>query len=470
MQMPITLIKGDKVSSRTDYRDNLPVNMTAVERDILGAKGYMLQYPGLTSFATGIGIDRGGIYNEKFESHYRLSGTSLISVSSSGVVATLGTISGTSQATLEGLYGFNTQGIIADGNMFLYSPSGGLTQITDSDLGNPLDGVWINGYYFLTDGDYIYHTDLDSETAIDPLKFATAEFMADRSLGIGKTRDNKAIVFGRYTTEYFYDAAVSNFAFKRIETRAQKIGIVATHAKAQFNDVWYILGGSKGEGISAHILTSGVSKKISTREIDKRIKEYTEDELSDVRIEYRKEDDILFVLYHLPNETLCYNASIAEKFGNEIAWSILKTDIKGDDPYRGINGVFDPRCSKWIYGDKEDENIGYLNDSVTTHYGEKVEWILYSPFVNLETFSIDELKIETIPGHTSVDDAKVAISLTQDGNSFGKEYWMQYGEPNDYSQSFLLRSLGYVRDWIGFKFRGASESRMAFALMQIEYN
>jgi hypothetical protein len=54
----LTLIKGDKVDSNTDYRDALPVNMYAVEKNILGASGYMLDYHGLTQVATGSGIDR----------------------------------------------------------------------------------------------------------------------------------------------------------------------------------------------------------------------------------------------------------------------------------------------------------------------------------------------------------------------------------------------------------------------------
>ena len=49
----ISLIKGDKTEINTDYRDALPVNMYAVSRDILGAQGYMLCYPGLSTFATG---------------------------------------------------------------------------------------------------------------------------------------------------------------------------------------------------------------------------------------------------------------------------------------------------------------------------------------------------------------------------------------------------------------------------------
>ena len=113
--LPVTLIKGDSHGSEVDYRDNLPVNMYAVNREILGAQGYMIEYPGLTSFGTGSGIDRGGLYNERLSNHYRISGTKLISVSSTGVVVELGTISGTKQAAMP--YSFTTQAIIVDGRM-----------------------------------------------------------------------------------------------------------------------------------------------------------------------------------------------------------------------------------------------------------------------------------------------------------------------------------------------------------------
>ena len=46
--MPITFIKGDEIGAETDYRDALPVNMTAIARQNFGAHGYMLQSPGLT--------------------------------------------------------------------------------------------------------------------------------------------------------------------------------------------------------------------------------------------------------------------------------------------------------------------------------------------------------------------------------------------------------------------------------------
>lgn len=466
---PVNLIKGDKLSVETDYRDNLPINMYAVKRDILGAAGYMLCYPGLTQLGTGSGIDRGANYNERFTEQYRVSGTKLISVAVNGTVVELGTIPGNSQARLIDFYSFNTQGIIADGNMFLYSPSSGFNQVTDSDLGNPIDGVWVDGYYFMTDGEYIFHTNLTDESAIDPLKFATAEFMPDPSNGISKTQDNKIMVWGRYSLEYFVNVATANFAFQRIVTRAQKIGIVATHAKCDSGGNYYITGGYRDGAVAVYLIGIGSATKVSTREVDKILAQYTEPELSDMRMECRMEDDVTFILVHLPNETLCFNASIAESFGKDFAWIILKTDVRGDAPYRAVNGVFDARSADWIYGDKLNQTIGKLDNTVFTHYGATVEWLLYTPLLKLESMSVDEIEIETIPGHTSFKDATVAISLIYDGIPYGKEWWALYGEPLKYNQRFIIRRLGYVSDWVGFKFRGATKSRMAFALLKITH-
>lgn len=469
----IPMLQGDTIANglETDYRDALPVNMYAVVKQILGAAGYMLSYPGLTQLGTGVGVDRGGVYNERFSDQYRLSGTSLISVDASGTTSVLGAISGTGQATMSA-YSFNTQCVVAGGNAYLYSPTGGFAQITDPDIGTPIDVVWTSpGFYFFTDGEYLYHTDLADETAIDILSSATAEFMPDKSIGLSLNSENKIMVWGRDSLEYFvYNAQDSGFAFTRLPTRAQKIGIVATHAKCEVGGKFYITGGRKDDAVSIHIIGTGSAQKISTREVDKILKQYTEAELSDMRMEGRTEDNISFVLIHLPNETLCFNENIALKFGIGKAWSTLKSDVYGDDPYRAINGVNDARSSKWVYGDREDEKIGYLDNDVCTHYGEIAEWILYTPFIKLEAYSIDQIEIETIPGHTLTDDATVALSASYDGLTYGSEFWLDYGGPNEYGKRFFARTLGYVPDWVSHKLRGATRSRMAFCNYKITYS
>jgi len=462
--MKVNLIKGDKVDPNTDYRDALPVNMYSVKKDILGANGYMLCYPGLKSFATGSGKDRGGVYNERRGGLYRVSGGKLISLTGSGAAHEVGDISGTDQAAMP--YSFNTQAVIADGKMWLCDGST-VTQTTGGGIGSPIDGVWIDGYYFLTDGEYLYHTELTDESSINALSYATAEFMPDPSLGLGKTQDNKVIVFGRYTMEYFVNVATQYFAFKRIETRAQKIGIVATHAKCELGGKWYIVGGRKEESVSVHAIGLGDSEKIASREIDKIISKYSEVELRDIRVEGRTEDGTSFILVHLPYETLLFNLNIAQAFGIDYAWSLLKSGKYENVPHRAINGVFDPRNSKWIFGDRQGAQIGEIDNTSFAQYGEDSEWYIFPPFVKLETLSIDQIAMETIPGHTALLDAKVAISCTFNGLTYGKEWWMNYGQPTEYSQRFIVRRLGYVPDWIGFRFRGLTKSRMSFANFEI---
>jgi hypothetical protein len=321
----------------------------------------------------------------------------------------------------------------------------------------------------MTDGEFIFHTDITDESSIDPLKFATAEFMPDKSNGIGKTQDNKVIVFGRYTTEYFINDASTNFSFTRVQTRAVKIGIVGTHAKTEMGDKWYLLGGRKEESVSVHVLSVGAAKKVATREVDKVIGLYTETQLESAVVESRTEDGYSFLIVHLPNHVLQFNETIASKVGIDQAWTILKTDVTGELPWRAKHGLFEPRKGVWVYGDKRDSKIGVLDETVATHYGDISEWILDTPFTYLESMSINELEIETLPGHTTTLDATVFVSITYDGVIIGSEFIELYGEPSEYGQRFILRRLGDVTNWFGFRFRGASRSRMAFSKAAIDY-
>ena len=466
MITPITLIKGDKNGSDTDYRDYLPVNMYGVQKPVLGAAGYMLQAPGLTQYGNGVSVDRGGIWNDRLKDHYRVSGTSLISVDSAGVSTVLGTIAGADTVSLP--YSFDTQGIVANGRFYLYSPSGGFSEVTDPELGNPIDCVWVDGYYFFTDGEFIYHTDLGNESSIDPLKYATAEFMPDDSLGVDKTSDNKVMVFGRYTIEYFVNDASDNFSFVRVQSRALKTGIVGTHCKTEIKGQHFILGGSKEEHISIHSVSVGRVVSIASREVDKVISQYTEDQLSTSVLESIEIDGVSLLVVHLPNECLVCNISLLSSQGSELSWSIFVSDVNRM-PWRAKHILFEPRKGKFVSGDKSGSALAVIDNSTALHFGAIAEWELYTPYIYLEDQSIDKLEIETIPGFNDAGDATVFVSLTYDGVTHGQEWTQIYGTPNAYGSRFILYRLGYVNSWFAFKLRGASRSRMAFGRGYIEH-
>lgn len=412
-------------------------------------------------------FDRGGIWNERQQKYFRITSTSFRSIDADGNATALGTVSGTGQASLP--YSFNTQAIIANGRYYLYDSTNGFREVTDPDLGSPIDGVWVDGYYFFTDGEYLFHTDINDESAIDPLKFATSEYSPDPTLGVGLTPDNKVMAFNRYTTEYFLNQANENFAFSRLSSRTVNAGIVGTYCKVQIAGVYYIMGGAKESDVSIYAMGVGNVQNIASREVTKLIKQYTESELSGCILETRTLDNYPYLIVHLPNEVLMFNFKVAEAVGADQAWSLLSSSSDGLTPYRAVNGVFDPRRSQWVYGDKYNTNLGYLDETVATHYGEMVECSLSTPFVYLEDASIDELDIETIPGYTTTDDAAVFISLTYNGVTYSMEQPLQYGLPSAYNKRFIAYRLGYIGNWFAFRFRWVSRSRMAFATATIQY-
>ena len=106
---------------------------------------------------------------------------------------------------------------------------------------------------------------------------------------------------------------------------------------------------------------------------------------------------------------------------------------------------------------------------MATHFDEIVEWVLNTPYLFLEQLSLDAIEIETIPGFTGTSDATVFLSLTYNGVTHGTEVTLLYGLPSQYEKRFVKRRLGYIRDWVSIKLRGANRSRMAFGRAMIEY-
>lgn len=467
----ITFIKGDKHGSETDYRDYLPINMSAILRPMFGAEGYMLETPGLTAFGTADGVDRGGNWNERFSEHYRVNGNKFVSVDSGGVVTELGDILGSDTASLP--YSFETQGIVADKKFYLYDPTNGFRQVTDPDIRLPIDAVWIDGYYCFTDGDVLYHTEIVNGTPVEDsiadLALATAEFSPDPTLGVGKTTDNKWIAFNRYSIEFLSNVGGETFAFKRIPTRALKSGVIATQAKAEIGGTWFFVGGSKEEAVSFYVMGVGDVNKLATREVEKVLAQYSESELGATVVESREQDGYAYITIRLPRETLLFNWTYAQQKGVEGAWSILTTGLN-QDRWRGANGVYDPRISTWVYGDTLGPDLGLLDETSGEQYGDIQEWYLNTPFMYLDTASIDQLDIETIPGFTATKDATVFVSATYDGVSHVMERTVQYGQPSNYLQRFIIyRPFGYIRNWFAIRMRGASRSRMAFHRAKISF-
>ena len=463
-------------SGKVDYRDSLPVNMFAVPRNTLGAQGSMYQMYGIGHFANGFGIDRGGIwvFDGSLKGHYRVSGNKFISISESGSVTELGTIDGKEQCSIT--YSFNNVIIVGNKKLFYYNPTDGFRQITsDGNVGEPIDCVFLQGYVFLTDGKYVYHSKLIDEDdkkgqeIFLPDDFAQPEFIPDEIFSIEKNASNELVIFGSNSVQHQYNKGTTGYAFASLISKNSPIGLLGTHCKTKLENAYYVLGRFNEGAPSCFIYSQGSYKKIASREIEKVLSRYTPDELAETTVESFSKDDVDLIIYHFPRESYMFNATISKVAGIGSSWTIIKSDTTGDTPYRARNIVLDPRNGKWVAGDKQGSNIGELSDTLSTHYDDIAEWMLFSPFIKINNQSIRKLEIETIPGIVdSTKDATVFVSKTENGRTYGSEFTQLYGDEWDYSQRFYVRRLGNIRNWVGFKFRGASRSRMAFGLLDIE--
>lgn len=467
--MKLPLIKGTRVEADAEWRDSLPVNMVGFAQSIGSWSGYLRTVDGLTSYATGEGQDRGGIWSDRFRKHYRVSGQSFIEVGQFGETTSLApatTISGSGQVNLDN--SFNSVAFVANGDYYRWDGST-LTNIGRPAGAEPLiDLCWIDGYYIFTDKENLWATVINDETSFVPNGRAGSDFAPDAIVGVAKSTDNKLMVFNRYTTERFYNNAGPQFPFARIPNAAIPIGIVGTGAKADIGDGRFIVfGGGKEYSPGFYLLTNGY-QNIGTKEIDSIIDDYSDFELASIQIEYRDTRDQELVICHLPRNTLVYDITLSKSLQQNI-WYEWRS---GDDPWRAINGVYDPRnidneASGWIYGDQQDATIGKLDESVCTQYGEVVEWACKSPLVRVGT-TVRVAELVTAPGHSSVKDDVVYMSTTKDGALFGPEILLPRGAQGDYQHRIIERRLGDYPRWMGIRLRGKSAG--VFSVTGVEIN
>lgn len=457
----IPLIRGQR-KSNYDYRDSLPVNMTAVVSQIEGDSGYLLAHDGLKEFSSTRGKARGGYYSERLNKHFRVSGIWLESINEDGTTEEIGIIEG--DAPCEFAESFNTQAVLSDGKVWLYD--GFTLEALDLDF-SPIDIEWFRSIYVYTDGENLYHSQIVDETNVPILAYSSSEFSTDPIKGLLRTDSNEIVAFNRYSTEYFtFDAnAPTGGSVLRVQQgKSGRIGIVGTQCKCFLDGSIFILGGRKDESPSVHITNGAQTSPIATREIDKIISKYTESELESVYMESRTVDRDQFVILHLPSETLLYNHTIAKQQGSTVAWTILKT---GDnEPWRAKYGIFDPRISKWVYGDIKENKLGTLDSESFAQYDEAQELLFYTPIIPAQRISINQMEIDTISGFAPRTES-CFMAMSHDAVGWGQEYPIQVTSPNDYGVRYLIRRLGYISASFSMRFRFISKDKMAFSGLKI---
>jgi len=458
MQIPI--LNGIYTDGVSDFRTSYPRNMVPVPKQQGVSEGYLRPAEGIVEFGQGPGIDRGGVnWNDTC---YRVMGSKLVSIDSSGGVTILGEVGDGNEVTLD--YSFDRLAISSNGRLFYYSDKK-LTQVADQDLGVVVDFVWVDGYFMTTDGTSLIVTELNDPYSVNPLKYGSSEADPDPIKGLVKLR-NEVYALNRYTIEVFQNVGGDFFPFERIEGAQMQRGSVGTHAAAMFMEAIAFVGGGRNEAPAVWIGSNGSTVKLSTREIDQILGEYTEAQLATTVAEVRVVNGHQALYLHLPDKTLVYDGS-ASQIVNEPVWYTLTSSLVGDGTYRARNFVY---CyNKWLCGDPTTSKHGHLVNDVSSHYGEVNGWDFGTVIVYNEGRGalFHELELVCLTGRAALGaDPTIWTQYSVDGEVWSQERARSAGTVGQTTKRITWLQQGHMRHWRIQRFRGTSDAHLSVARLE----
>lgn len=458
MQIPV--LNGIFADSSADFRTSYPRNMIPVPKEQGISKGYLRPAPGVTQVGTGPGVGRGGInWNGML---YRVLGTSLVRIDPLGNVTTLGDVGGGGPVTMD--YSFDRLAIASGGRLY-YWDGKTLTQVTDHDLGTVVHMKWISGYFMTTDGTNLIVTELNDPTSVNPLKYGSAESDPDPIMAVDELR-NEAYAIGRYTIEVFQNVGGSNFPFQVIEGAQIPKGAIGTHAYCSIGNTFVFLGSGRGEAPAVYAVVPGDTQKLSTREIDRILLNYSETTLANAVVECIVDRNHQFVYIHLPDQCLVYDTMASKAIGDNV-WYTLDSGIGSKSTYRARDFVW---CyDQWNCDDPTSAAFGVLADDVSTHYGQVVGWefgtqILYN---SGNGAIIHELELVCLPGRVVLGaDPVIWTSYSLDGETWSQEHPTKAGKQGERNKRIAWRKQGKLMNWRIQKFRGTSDAHLSVARLE----
>jgi len=493
----IPIVAGIYSDNGPDIRTAFPVNMMPVPKGSGVSQEYLRPHDGVVPFGLlANSPDRGGI--EWNGVCYRVMGTSLVSVSSVGTITVLGDVGGPVDTYVTMDFSFDRLAVASGGRLYYWSSTLGFVQVTDPDLGQVLDVVWVDGYFMTTDGQFLVVTDLGNPLAVNPLKYGSSEIAPDPVVGLLKLR-NEIYAVNRNTIEVFDNVGGELFPFQRIDGAQIMRGAVGTHACCVFGDEGIaFLGSGRNESPSIYLGGNASSAPLAKMYFDVLMQNYTEAQLATVKLESRIDRAHKLLYVHLPDRTLVYDHAASQALQMRI-WFTLTSSTAGFSQYRARNLVW--AYDRWIVGDTQVSDalvgtllaedgleleletssdtlgvevfeygaLGYLDRKISTQWGQKSRWEFVTPIVYNESKGaiFHELELVALPGRVTIGtNPTISTSYSTDGMSWSQDRFISAGRTGDTRKRLVWFQQGHMESIRMQRFRGDSDAHISFLRLE----
>lgn len=408
----------------------------------------LIKTPGISALSVGEGNCRGAISFQ--EEHYQVSGTDLIKISVFGFKTVLGTIEGTADVDMAVSF-IALEIVVKGGKGYSFSTSGGLIEITDVDFKPSVEVESINSRFVFVpfDGSPLFFTDVNDPLNIPAANFFDAELLPDRNTGVINLR-NDLYVGGIDSFEVFRDVGDVDATFQRVDQASIETGYLT--AKARYKDTFVFLGRDRDGSFGFHAISAGNAPKISVPRIDEILNnEYTLQELELCTSQRFTKSGVDMVAFRLARNTFLFYGT---------GWSNMQSGIDGlgvVSPWEVNHLAF--TYGKYITGNANDANIGVLDNTIITEFGNEIERVIET-FVKGETnsyFVINTIYLSCITG-TSLLDASIALQISHDNLTFGPQVPRPLGAIGKSEQQVCwLGGAGRFERFCGMRFRTTSD-------------
>jgi hypothetical protein len=285
--------------------------------------------------------------------------------------------------------------------------------------------------------------------------FALKDGATDLLVGLIESKEELWLI-GERTTEIWYDAGGTYFAFARLAGTMLQVGCKAPHsiqrlsAEGQDGLIWF---GRSERGENVVIRTKGFSAEvISTPFISDQIAQFTT--TSDaIGYTYQEDGHEFYVLtFPTADRTFCYDATLPPP----LAWH----QRLSFDPYAGLfhrhrSNCFMNFAGNRIVGDYQNGSLYQLTRSAYTDAGWPILARRRSPHIwnkeNRQRVFMASLQVDissAVANSSGIgSNPQARLRLSRDGGaSYGNVYSMPFGQVS--LNRVMWRKLGFTRDTV----------------------
>lgn len=374
---------------------------------------------------------------------YVVAGTSLISIDTNGTATNRGTVGGTGRAIIKAnsVPGNNQLLILnGSGDGYIYTASGGLSQITDPDFFNSTSVTILNERFWLSrdETNEFFGSDLSDGSSYDALTFGSADESPDNVESV-IAKKSALWVLNKGSSEYWQTLDDATFPLRRVKGGTKVRGIAVKATLADVGDYFAFLANDR----TVRLAQGTQITTISDLEFELRVKGNGTAQFPG----FTAIDDAYAFFIDGPVHKLYVITFPTEKY----TWCYdIKTGLphrresEGVDYWR-VNGsvLFN---NKIIVSDQISSKLWELDPSVFKEGTETQRTIIHTPpFSNDRDVTIPLIEIEMEVGKTldPNEDPQLLVYYTKDGgNTYINKGSVSLGQIGQSKTKVRLRQFG----------------------------